>query len=154
MKKTPYKDCATCKIALKNAQFPQELQSVASMVKKCINKLYYRYKVKRSIKCELEGKFEFSSIKCQQHYEELKTAILSAVINTCLQNFCTVVNRCLNGKYTTTTKNNILMSAQIKYRSKLKRKREQELGGTSTQHIYIIYKLHIYIIHKFMYKFA
>lgn len=122
--KAPLKHCVACRASMiHSTDLQQTLQKAETLVKKCIMKVYFKSKIKNYIEREIEGKLHFTFIRCPQHEAQLKTAILSSIINTCLSKFCTAINRFLSGKYTSTAKNPIFIAAQRKYQSRIKKKR-------------------------------
>ncbi|XP_024874994.1 uncharacterized protein LOC112456393 isoform X2 [Temnothorax curvispinosus] len=123
--KASFKHCAACRATITDSAILQQiLKRAETLVKKYITRFCFKSKIKSIIEREMEKQFDFTFIKCQQHDAQLKNAILSTIITTCLKKFCTAVNRCFNSKYTSTTKNPVLIFAQIKYRSRIKKKRE------------------------------
>lgn len=110
--KAPFKQSTVRKTTItESIEFQQEVQNADKIIKKVINKVYYKYKIKNTIERAVQEKLIWTSIICNQHKEQLKTTILSGIINICLQNFCITVNRCLNGKLIKKTHNHVLTSA-------------------------------------------
>lgn len=121
--KAPFKKCHACKVTLTDsADMRKTLQRAEILVKKCISKIYFKTNILSKIECEIEGKLNFTFMKCLQHNAQMRTAMLNTIISIYITKFCTAVNRCLNGKCTSIVKQPILISAQKKYKTRIKKK--------------------------------
>lgn len=66
---------------------------------------------------------DFDFIKCRQHYTILKSSVIDVEIIRCINTWCKIINRMLDGKDTTRTINPIMRQAQQKYSVRLKKKK-------------------------------